>query len=127
MGSVLGGVAGTGDGANPAFQTLPAGLEHFLGKIDGAITSGLWANERPAPVERFAGEDAGEFVGETFVLTEQITDLTTANAYIARRDVSIGAHMTKELGHERLAKTHDFVVGFALRIEIGAAFSTAHR
>jgi hypothetical protein len=35
--------------------------------------------------------------------------------------------MAEELGHERLAKAHDVVVGFALRIEIGAAFAAAHR
>jgi hypothetical protein len=33
----------------------------------------------------------------------------------------------KEFGHEGLAKAHDFVVGFSLRIKISAAFATTHR
>src|SRR5260370_34436446 len=35
--------------------------------------------------------------------------------------------MMKEFGHEGLAKAHDFVVGFSLRIKISAAFATTHR
>ena len=35
--------------------------------------------------------------------------------------------MTAQLGHERLAETHDFGIGLALRIEVGAALAAAHR
>ena len=67
---VLRSVAGARHGANLAFEALTASLKHFLGEIDGAITGGLWANERPAPVQRFARQDAGEFIGQALVLTK---------------------------------------------------------
>ncbi|CSG70606.1 Uncharacterised protein [Shigella sonnei] len=35
--------------------------------------------------------------------------------------------MTIKLGHQRLAKTHHFTFAFSFRIEIAAAFTTAHR
>jgi len=38
-----------------------------------------------------------------------------------------GADMAKELSHETLTEPHHFVVTLSLRIEIRAAFSTAHR
>jgi hypothetical protein len=34
--------------------------------------------------------------------------------------------MAEEFAHEALAEAHDFVVGFAFRIEIGSAFAAAH-
>jgi hypothetical protein len=39
----------------------------------------------------------------------------------------VGTDVPEQLGHERLAKPHDFVVGFCLRIEISAALASAHR
>ena len=35
--------------------------------------------------------------------------------------------MTVKFTHERLTERHDFAVGFAFRIKIGAAFAAAHR
>ena len=35
--------------------------------------------------------------------------------------------MAIQLGHQRLAESHDLALAFALRIEIGAAFAAAHR
>ena len=34
--------------------------------------------------------------------------------------------MLRELGHKGLAEFHDFVIAFALRVEVGAAFAAAH-
>src|SRR5437588_7959321 len=35
--------------------------------------------------------------------------------------------MSKQLRHQSLAKTHYFEIGFSFRVEIGSAFSAAHR
>ena len=35
--------------------------------------------------------------------------------------------MAGELGHKALAEAHDLCVGFALRVEVGAALAAAHR
>ena len=39
----------------------------------------------------------------------------------------MGTDVPEQLGHKRLAKPHDLVVGFRLRVKIRAAFAAAHR
>jgi hypothetical protein len=46
---------------------------------------------------------------------------------IAGRHIGVGIDVPEQLGHKGLAKPHDFVVGFRFRIEISAAFASAHR
>src|SRR3546814_3694597 len=48
---------------------------------------------------------------------------TFANANIARGDVRVGTDVQIKLGHEALAKTHDFIIRFIPRVEIGATFA----
>src|SRR5439155_21722219 len=124
---VLSGVARTGDDANPSLKPFTAGLEHLLGEINRAITCGLRANKGAAPIERFAGENTGKFVSETLVLAEEVTNFATADADVASGHVGVWTDVTEELGHERLAEVHDFVVGFVLGIEVSTALATTHR
>ena len=60
-------------------------------------------------------------------VAEEIADLATAYADIARRHIRVGANVAEQLGHKRLAKTHDLGVGFPLWIEVRAALAAAHR
>src|SRR3546814_17614618 len=48
---------------------------------------------------------------------------TFANANIARGDVRVGTDVPIKLGHEALANTHDFIIRFIPRVEIGATFA----
>ena len=123
---VLGDVAGAGDDAGFAFEGLVFGLEHFLGEVDGAVAGGFGANEGAPPFEAFAGEDAGEFVAEAFVLAEHVADFAGADADVASGDVGVGADVAFEFGHETLAEAHDFGVGFAFGVKVGSAFAAAH-
>ncbi len=75
----------------------------------------------------FAGERTGELVTQTLVLTEHITDLASAYSYIACRNIRVRADMALQFGHERLAETHYFGVGFATRREVRTSLGTAHR
>ncbi len=103
------------------------GSEHLGAEVDDTIASSLRTDERAAPAETLAREDAGELVAETLVLTEEVADLTTADTDVASRNVSIGTDVALELGHEALAEAHDLSIGLAFGVEIGAALATAHR
>src|SRR5690606_19856079 len=60
-------------------------------------------------------------VREPLVLTEHVTNLATADADIASRNIRVFADVTVELGHKRLAEAHNFPVRAATGIEVGAA------
>ena len=127
LGRVDRDVSGTRNNDALAVKRSAASAEHFLGEVDEAIASCLGSSEGTSPGQSLAGEDTGvEAVAQTTVLAEKVTDLATANTNIARRNVSIGTDVTLELGHEGLAKTHDFSVGLALGVKVRAALRTAH-
>ncbi len=102
-------------------------MQHFLGKIDGAVTGGFGTNQRSAPFKAFAGQDAGELVAQSLILAKQKADFASADADVAGRNIRVRADMAEQFGHEALAEPHDFVIGFAFGIEIRAAFAAAHR
>ena len=63
---------------------------------------------------------------QALVLAEQEADFAAAHADVAGRHVRVRADVAEQFGHERLAEAHDFVVGFALGIEVRAALAAAH-
>jgi len=56
-------------------------------------------------------------------LAEHVADFARADADVAGRHVDVGADVPVELCHEALAEAHHFAVGFALRVEVGAALA----
>src|SRR5882762_7272476 len=123
---VLGNIAAAGNQAELAFRRVFAGLQHLRGIVDAAIAGGFGTNQRTAPTQAFAGQHAGEFVGEPLVLAEQEADLASAHADVAGGHVGVGTNVAIEFGHEALAETHDFVVALALGIEIRTTLAAAH-
>ncbi|MBG9885038.1 hypothetical protein ABE10_00240, partial [Bacillus toyonensis] len=92
----------------------------------GAIAGGLRAHLRAAPADPLAGEDPRLVtVGDLAVHAEQVADLTTADADVARGDVGVLADVPVQLVHERLAEAHDLRVGPAVRVEVGSALASA--
>src|SRR5207302_11038571 len=81
---------------------------------------------RSAPAQAFAGQDAGEFVAQPFVLTEEESDLASAHADVAGRNVGVRSDMALQFGHEALTEAHHFAVALALGIEIRSALAAAH-
>src|SRR5690606_22910935 len=66
-------------------------------------------------------------VGDALVLAEQVADLASTDADVARRDVGVLAEMAVQLGHEALTEPHHLGVGAALRVEVAAALAAADR
>ena len=126
LGGAPGDVAEAGEGDRLALDVLAELLEHVLGEVDRAVAGGLGTDERTAEGTALAGENADELVAQALVLAEEIADFTAAYADVTSGNVGIGADMTGKLGHEALAETHDFAVGLAARIEVGAALAAAH-
>ena len=113
-------------------QVLPSSVsslrrQHLRGEVDGAVAGRLGTDQRAAPVQALAGENAGELVADPLVLTEQEADLAAAHADVTGRDVGVRADVPLELRHEALAEAHDLVVALALRVEVRAALAAAHR
>jgi hypothetical protein len=123
----------TGDVARARNQTrlvreaVVLDLEHVLHHVDGAVAGGLGADRAAAVLHALTGQDPGEDVGEPLVLAEHVTDLAGADADIAGRHVGIGPDVAEQFAHERLAETHDLVIGLALGVEVGPPLSAAHR
>ena len=123
----LGNVAGTGNENLASFEGRSAGGEHFRSEVDVAVTGGFRTDQTAAPVQTFAGQHAVIAVDNFLVSAEQETDFTAADADVTGGNVGVRTDMTIQFRHERFAESHDFTVGFALRIEIASAFAAAHR
>ncbi len=102
------------------------GLEHFLGKVHGAVAGGFGADQRAAKAQALAGEHAVSAVGQLLVHAGHVADLAATHADVARGHVGVGADVAEQLGHEGLAEAHDFGVALALGVEVGAALAAAH-
>ncbi len=123
---VLRHVAGTGNGDALAFEAAAHALEHFLGEVDTAIAGGFGADQAAAVGQALAGEHRGELVGQALVLAEEEADFPAAYTDVTGRYVEVGADVAIQLGHERLAEAHHFVVALALGVEVRAALAAAH-
>ena len=120
-------VAGTGDEACLLVDAVLTRLEHLLGEVHGPITRRLRPDETAAPLDRLAGENAAELVGQLLVLPEEVADLASPNTNVASGHVSVGTDVAEQLAHERLAETHHLAVAAALRIEVRSAFPATDR
>ena len=65
-------------------------------------------------------------MGELLVHAEEIAYFACANADVACRNVFRRADDLVELGHERLAEAHHFVVGTSADREVRAALAATH-
>src|SRR5690554_1173737 len=123
---VDGHVAGAGNHNGLAVERVAAGFQHFLGEEHGTVAGCFGTGAAAAPVQALAGEYAGLVtVGDALVLAKHVTDFTATNADVTGRDVCVLAQVAVQFGHHALAEAHDFVVRFALRIEVAATFTAA--
>src|ERR1700675_2406449 len=97
---VLRNVAAAGDQAELAFERVLPALQHFFGEVHAAIAGGLRTNQRTAPVQPLAGEDAGEFIPQPLVLAEQEADLASAHTDIAGWNVRVRSDRPARIGSE---------------------------
>ena len=79
------------------------------------------------PIQSLTGQNASEGICQLFILTEHVTNLTTAHTDITSRNICIRTNVTEQFAHEALAETHHFIVTLALRIKIAATLTAPDR
>ncbi len=102
--------------------------QHLVDEVHRAVAGRFGTHERATPFDAFAGHRSGLVsVGDAFVLPEQETDLSAADADVAGGDVGVLTDVAVELGHEGLTEAHDLAVGSLFRVEVGSALAAADR
>ncbi len=122
----LGYISRSGNSSNLSLQGVTFDFQHFLGKIDCSVTSGLGPDQAATPLNSFSGQHTNKFILNSLILSKQEANLTTAHSDVACRHICIGSDMPVKLCHKTLAEAHDFVVWFSFRIKVRTSFSTSH-
>ena len=120
-------ISRAGNNGRFPFDFIAARGQHVLRKIRHAVTRRLRAQQAAAPVGFFAGEGTRKIIGQLFILAEHIAYFARAAAQISGGNVGVIADVMVELIDKRVAEAHDFVVAFAARVKVRAAFSAAQR
>ncbi len=129
VGGILGDVAGSRESdalAGEGFLSASDVLDHVFDVVDNTVAGGLGANQTASPVTTLAGQDTLPLVADLAVLAEEEADLAAGNTDVTSGDVSIGANVLAQLGHERDTEATDLLVRLALGVEVGATLGTAH-
>ena len=123
---VGGNIAGAGNNNGLILVVNACISQHELGEVQETVASSLGAGQAAAVVQALAGKNAGIVgIADPLVLAIEVADFTAAYADISGRYVSIEANVTAQLSHKALAETHDFGIGLALRVKVGATLATA--
>ena len=123
---VLRHIARTGNGHGFSFERLAGALHHFAGKVDGAVTGGFGTDQAAAPAQAATGEYAIGLCREFFHHAGHEAHFPGAHADVACWHVPVGADMAVQLGHERMAKAHDFAVALTFGIEVRTTLAATH-
>ena len=120
-------VAVAGDREALALDGVVLVLQDFLQIVDSAVAGRFRTDQGAAVAHALAGQNTVlPDALQTAVLAVQVADLTAADAHVARGNVDVRPDVAVQSGHEALAEAHDFRVGLAGRIEVGAALCAAH-
>ena len=119
-------VTETGNSKGLTLDIFTKALEQFNSVINCAKTGSFGTNERTAVGQALTGENAGELISQSLILTVQITNFSCTYADITGRNVGISADVFGKFGHKALAETHHFAVTLTARIEVRTALTAAH-
>jgi hypothetical protein len=100
--------------------------DHFEAVVDETVTGGFRTSIGTAPCWALSGKDTDPLIAELLVSTEEVTNLATTSADITSGNISISTNVARELLHERIAESSDFVIGATFRVEVGATLGTTH-
>ena len=125
LGCVDSYVSCTGDAGCLSGDVNAVQFQQLSGEVEKTVAGSLCSCEGSAVGQAFSGENAFVQVADSLILTEEITDLTSAYADITGRNVGICSDVFAKLGHEALAESHNLTIRFTLRVEVGAAFAAA--
>ena len=121
-------VAGAADNHGLIFEVDIFGVEHIFDEVQQAVAGRLGARQTAAVSQALARENCGIVsVANALVLPEKIANLAPADTNVTGRNVDVRTNVAVEFGHEALAEFHNFVVGLALRVEVGTALAAANR
>ena len=109
----------------PSTVLAPA-REHVLGKVYTAIPRRFHPDEAASKRHALAGKSAREFVAQSFVLSEQVPDLTGSHANVTCRYIGILTNVPIQFRHEGLTEAHHFAVALASGIKIGPPLSSPY-
>ena len=118
-------VARTGNHNGLALKGLAVAAEHFVRQVQQAVAGGLGTGKAAAVGKALAGEHALVQIADALILAEQVANLPAAHADVTGGNVGIRADVLVQLRHEALAEGHDFPVGLALGVKVGAALAAA--
>ena len=127
LNSIDSNVAGACDSCCLACNVNAVDLEKLFCKVQKTVACSLCSCKRSAVCKALACEDALIEACDSLILAIKVADLASACADVAGRYVNVCADMSVELCHEALAEFHDFIVGLALRVEVGTALAAADR
>lgn len=71
-----------------------------------------------SPSSTLTGKDTSELVLDLLVGSKQESDLSSSNPDVSSGNISVGADVTGELGHEGVAESSDLGVGSTLGVEL---------
>src|SRR5690606_18216611 len=109
-----------------AIEGTPLRRQHLLDKEHAPIAGRLRTDAGAAEGEMLARQYARLVsVGDPLVLAEKVADLSASDPDVAGRHIDVFPNVSVQLGHEALAKPHDFAVGAPLWVEVGAALAAA--
>ena len=94
--------------------------------VDETITSGLGSDQASTPGSALASEHAFPFVPLRTIGTKEPSNFATRHANVTGWHISICTNMPAELAHESNAELPDFIVGFALGVEICTALAATN-
>ena len=86
------------------------GLAHLVHEVKSAITGCFRTDAAATPFETLTRENTLELMCELLIHAEEVTDFACTNTDITSRNVLVRTDMTIELGHERMAETHNFCI-----------------
>ena len=98
-------------------------VEHVYNTVTGSLCTDQGTSEG----KTLSCKDTLIKATDSLILSEEITDLTSADTDVTSRNICICADIFAKLCHKALAECHNLSVRFTLRIEVGATFSTADR
>ena len=120
-------VTGTGDNNSLILEALAVCFQHLFCEVAETKTCSFCTSEGTTIGKTLTGKYTRPLIADSLVLSEHVTDLTSACSDIAGRYVAVRTDVLAKLSHEALAETHYFSVALTLRVEVGTTFAAAHR
>ena len=120
-------ITGTCNNNSFSVKRIVVVFHQFVQNIYNTVSGSFCTDQGTTIGKSFTCQNAFIKITNTFVLSEEISNLTSANTDVTSRYVCVCADVFAEFCHKALAECHNFSVRFALRIEVGTTFTATDR